>query len=120
MMGEEMMGEKKPEKSGYSEKEVYLKVPEGFDVPEGIKPGDTFEAMSTYRLKEDGGLCLEAVEGNELPGKKEESSEEMEDEGEEEYAEEEGEQEMPEKGRGKGGPAIGFLMAIEKGASKRK
>jgi len=117
MMNEEMMGGKKPAKGKVNpgtdmQKEVHLEVPEGFEVPEGVKTGDTFEAMSTYRLREDGHICLEAVEGNPLPGEKGETASEEEAED----SEEEGEY-GPDKG--KGGPAMGFLMAIEKGAGKK-
>jgi len=123
MMGEEMMGGKKPAKEKVNpgtdmQKEVHLEVPEGFEVPEGVKAGDSFEAMSTYRLRKDGHICLEAVEGNPLPGEKGETASEEEAEGSEEEGEYGPKGEAPEKG--KGGPAMGFLLAIEKGAAKKK
>ena len=122
MMGEEMMGGNKPAKGKVNpgtnmQKEAYVDVPEGFEVPEGVKTGDTFEAMTTYRLDKDGRLCVQEIEGNPLPGEKGESAAEEESEGSEEEGEYGPKGEAPEKG--KGGPAMGFLMAIEKGAGKK-
>jgi len=44
-------------------KEIEFKAPEGFVVPEDVEPGKPFEAMATLRQKEDGTLCLEAIDG---------------------------------------------------------
>ena len=112
MMGKSKMGGGKVNEGTDMQKEVHLDVPEGFEIPEGIKAGERFEAMSTYRLKENGQICLEAIEGNWLPGEDGETASEEEAEG----SEEEGEY-GPDKG--KEGPAMGFLMAIEKGAGKK-
>jgi hypothetical protein len=108
MMGEEMMGGKKMggKKMG-GKTEVNLDAPAGFDVPEGTKPGEMFEAMSTFRLNDNGQLTLEAIDGNSLSGSPEEDYEE------------EGEEEGKAPMKGKGGPAMGFLLAIEKGATKK-
>lgn len=50
-------------------------VPPEFEVPEGKKAGDTFEAMAELRLEPDGKLTLVSLEGCEC-------GEEMEDDGE--------------------------------------
>ncbi len=114
-MGEDMMeGEMEGEETSGYQKEIKFDAPEGFEIPEGVKPGDTFEAMASFRLKDNGQICLEGVEGNMLPGEKGEMSGEESSEGAEEYG---GSKKSPK--RGKGGPAFGFLMAIEKGASKK-
>ena len=113
-----MMGEGMMNKETNMKKEVYVDVPEGFEVPEGVKSGDTFEAMTTYRLDKDGRLCVQEIEGNPLPGEKGETAAEEGAEGSEEEGEYGPKGETPMKG--KGGPAMGFLLAIEKGASKKK
>lgn len=61
-------------------------VPEGFEIPEGTKEGDTFEAMVELRLDAGGRLSLVSLEGCEC----------------EEEMEEEGEDEGPEGGKSKG------------------
>lgn len=37
--------------------------PEGFEVPQGLKEGDTFEAMAEFQIESDGKLTLVGVEG---------------------------------------------------------
>lgn len=37
--------------------------PEGFEVPQGLKEGDTFEAMAEFQIDSDGKLTLVGVEG---------------------------------------------------------
>mgnify|MGYP000087085916 CR=1 FL=1 len=37
--------------------------PEGFGVPQGLKEGDTFEAMAEFQIESDGKLTLVGVEG---------------------------------------------------------
>jgi len=63
--------------------------PEGFEIPEGMKEGDTFEAMAELRLEAGGRLSLVSLEGCEC---------EDEMDGEEDYGEDAG----PEGGKGKG------------------
>ena len=65
--------------------------PEGFEIPEGTKEGDTFEAMATLRLDAGGRLTLVNLEGHECGCG-------MGEEGEEEDEEEEPEGE-PRKGK---------------------
>jgi len=40
-----------------------LPTPEGFEIPEGTKEGDTFEAMAELRLDAGGRLTLISLEG---------------------------------------------------------
>ena len=54
-----------------------FKAPEGVDI-EGKKPGDTFEAVVEFEVKEGGKLCVEKINGLELP-----DSDKDEDESEE-------------------------------------
>lgn len=51
-------------------KRVEFTPPEGFRVPEGTQPTDTFEAMATFQLKKDGRMCLVAVGDHKMPGYK--------------------------------------------------
>lgn len=76
-------------------------IPEGFEVPEGTEDGDTFEAMVT--LKKTGNvLCVEAVDGIAVTAE-DESEESSEDKAKESKEDSE----------------MGFLDAIEAGASKK-
>ncbi len=75
-------------------KEIEFPAPEGFAPPEDAEPGKSFEVMATLRQKDDGTLCLEAIDGVAL------SSEEPAESSDEENAED-----------------IGFLGAVEKGMS---
>jgi hypothetical protein len=71
--------------------------PEGFEMPEGLAEGDTFDAMATLKLGEEGKLVLVSLDGVALGGSDEE--EEDDEEGEE----------------GKGPPQGGFLASAEQG-----
>lgn len=91
---------------------IEFMAPEGMEMPEGLAAGDTFEAMATVKLGEDGELYLTALDGMPLAGMKEE--EEGEEEGEEnEMAEESGEEMMAEGDMSEGG----FLDAVERRAA---
>lgn len=48
-------------------------LPEGVMVPDGKKVGDTFAAMTTYKLGSGGKVTLEAVDGEPLDGADDES-----------------------------------------------
>ena len=85
--------------------------PEGMEMPEGLSPGDTFEAMATLQVGEEGKLNLAAIDGMALGGMGEE--EEVEEESEEG---EEGEEEMAAEGNMSEG---GFLDAVERRASSK-
>lgn len=63
--------------------------PEGFEIPEGTKEGDTFDAMATLRLDAGGRLTLVSLEGHECGS----------GEGEESDDEEEGPEGGPHKGK---------------------
>lgn len=49
-------------------KQIEFSIPDGFHPPEGTMEGDTFESMSTLRLKPKGRLCLVAIGETKLPG----------------------------------------------------
>lgn len=46
---------------------VEFMAPKGV-VPEDIKPGDTFDLVSTYRLKPSGDICLIQIGDTQMPG----------------------------------------------------
>lgn len=71
-------------------------------MPEGVAPGDTFDAVATLKLGEEGKLMLVALDGVDLPGS--ESDEEDETEIEVEVK--------------KGGGDKGFLASAEEGIAK--
>ncbi len=54
--------------------------PQGFEVPEGTKPGDEFQSVASLKVDEDGKLCLLSLDGAEFAGAKEEESEDAGDE----------------------------------------
>ena len=53
--------------------------PEDFEIPEGTKEGDTFEAMATLRLDAGGRLTLVSLEGCECEGDMGEGEDDGED-----------------------------------------
>lgn len=55
---------------------IEFKAPEGLEMPEGVKPGDTFEVMATVTLGEEGELYLKEIDG--LPVSTESEDEEVE------------------------------------------
>ena len=82
--------------------EVEFEAPEGFEIPGGVKLGDTFESLATVELCEGGKLCLRAIDG--VPVTSSESEEDKESEENEET------DQINDNG--------GFLDAIEKRAAK--
>lgn len=102
---------------------MMIKAPADLEIPEGTKEGDTFEAMTTFVMKPGGMLVVQSIEGSPVEGDAEEG-EDMEEEGG--AGEQEGEpmeEETPTKGkmkREREGMAPGFLIAIERGMSKKK
>jgi hypothetical protein len=88
------------------EKTIEFMAPEGMEMPEGLNPGDTFEAMATVQLGEEGKLNLTALDGMTLGGM-EEAEEEDEEAGEE----------MAAEGNMSEG---GFLDAVERRATSEK
>jgi hypothetical protein len=93
------------------EKTIEFMAPEGMEMPEGLNPGDTFEAMATVQLGEEGKLNLTAIDGMSLGGMEEEAEEEGEEEGGE------AEEEMVAEGNMSEG---GFLDAVERRAASEK
>jgi len=88
-------------------KEIEFPAPKGFSPPEESTPGQPFEVMASVRMKENGMLCLEAVDG--VSVYPEEQAETPEEENSEETSPSD-----------KTPAAIGFLAAIEDGVSKTK
>lgn len=66
--------------------EPEFKLPKGVDLGE-LKPGETVETVVTLRAKEDGMVCVEAVEGVPVSGHEESESEDTEDREEHEASE---------------------------------
>jgi hypothetical protein len=91
---------------------ISFPAPNGFSAPEDSKPGQPFEVMATVVMGGDGLLTLSAVDGVPVANSEydEEAENESSAESEAENQTETGENEIP--------PGEGFLMAIEKGASK--
>jgi hypothetical protein len=85
-------------------KTIEFMAPEGMEMPEGLSPGDTFEAMATIQVGEEGKLNLAAIDGAALGGGVEEAEEAEEGEAEEMVA---------EGGMSEGG----FLDAVERRAA---
>lgn len=50
---------------------VEFQAPKGV-VPDDVKPGDTFDLVSTYRLKPGGEICLVQIGETKMPGYDEE------------------------------------------------
>lgn len=49
-------------------KRIEFKPPPGLSVPEGMGAGDTFDLLSTYRIKPNGDICLVAIGDVQMPG----------------------------------------------------
>jgi hypothetical protein len=60
-----------------------ITLPEGFPIPENVRPGEPFEVVATIAPGEDGGFTLTAIDGMKL-SEEEEPEDEMEDEMEDE------------------------------------
>lgn len=75
--------EAKPEVTE-DKKYIEFQVPEGYVVPEEAAGGKEFDAVATLKVKEDGSICLVAIDGSEVANgaKQEEYKEEApEDDG---------------------------------------
>lgn len=60
---------------------IYLDAPDGFSLPEGVKPGAKFEAVASLTMGKDGRICLKELDGKEVGSEKEEEDDdEYEDE----------------------------------------
>lgn len=51
---------------------IYLDAPDGFSLPEGVKPGAKFEAVASLTMGKDGRICLKELDGFEVGSEKEE------------------------------------------------
>ncbi len=59
-----VMGNDMPEKGDYDDADtVDFPMPDGYQLPSGVKPGDEFTALGTFRLNEDGDLCITKLAG---------------------------------------------------------
>jgi len=107
---------------------IYFNKPAGFKVPDGIKDGESFDAMASMKF-ENGKLCLHEIdgtpvddepEGEEMPeeGSDEEESQETpeEESTEDESAEPASEEDSEEEPEGE--EPKDFLDAVEKKSSK--
>lgn len=59
---------------------IYIDAPDGFSLPEGVKPGAKFEAVASLTMGKDGRICLKELDGFEVGSEKEEGEDEEEDE----------------------------------------
>lgn len=41
-------------------------IPEGVELPEGLKEGDEFDALATFKLTKDGKVKLTAIDGHKV------------------------------------------------------
>lgn len=66
----------KPEAKAAEGKAEYpeFTAPDGFNPPEGTKPGEEFDALGTFKLQDDGSVCLVAVDGVKLKPEAEKES----------------------------------------------
>lgn len=51
-----------------NESYIEFDAPEGFELPEGVEVGKEFDLVATFKVKEDGEMCLQKVGG--LPVKR--------------------------------------------------
>lgn len=82
------------------ENSIEFKAPEGLEIPEGTKPGDTFESMATLMLGEEGELYLKELDGIPVSSLEEQKEETEESDDSEDQ--------------------MGFLDAVERRAEKSK
>jgi len=54
--------------------------PEGFVPPPEIEPGEEFEALGTFKMKDDGRVCLVAMDGVPVTSKPAEPAQAQEEE----------------------------------------
>lgn len=89
-------------------------IPEGFQLPEGKRDGETFDAVGTYKIV-NGQMIHSAVEGLPIPGYEEEAVEE-----EVELTPEGGEEAMAEEEEvaAAGSPGERFMQSFNKANRK--
>ena len=56
-----------------------ITLPEGYEIPENVKPGQPFEAVATLVASGDGTFELTAIDGTELAPEGEDEEPEMEE-----------------------------------------
>jgi len=52
-------------------KQVEFQIPDGFVVPEGTETGEEFDAVCSFRVKDNGTVCLTRLGDTEMPGYRE-------------------------------------------------
>ena len=55
-----------------------ITLPKGYELPEGAKPGEPFDAVASILLNEDGTFTLSAIDGMELDAEEAEAETEEE------------------------------------------
>jgi len=60
-------------------KRIEFDLPDGFTIPDGISSDGEFETLATIKMKDDGSVCLVALDGYRMPGYREEDEPETED-----------------------------------------
>lgn len=119
---EPLMEDESAEQPGGSGK-IAFSVPAGFRLPDGVKDGESFDAMATLKM-EGGRLVLSELDGSpvadEPEGGEDEESDLPEDEGEPKEASPLSEKPSDEEDGGGSEGDLGFLDAVEKKANKRK
>ena len=111
------------EDEAYSAKrgKIYFNKPAGFKMPDGVKDGESFDAMASLKF-ENGKLRLHEIDGtpvddeNEAEG--EAAEEELTEAPEEESTEDEAPEQPADEEETEGEEPAGFLDAIEKKAKK--
>lgn len=77
---------------------IYVDAPEGFEMPDGVKPGREFEVVASITMSKDGRISIVSLDGMDIGSEKEEDDDMDEDESED--------------------PSGGFLSAMEKRMSE--
>jgi hypothetical protein len=50
---------------------VEFPVPAGYELPEGVNTGEDFDTVATFRMKEDGTICLISIDDFPVQGETE-------------------------------------------------
>jgi hypothetical protein len=59
---------------------MQITLPKGYELPEGAKPGEPFDAVASILLNEDGTFTLSAIDGMELASEEAEMEEDEDQE----------------------------------------
>lgn len=49
-------------------KQVEFMPPQGFTVPEGVSPGDSFDLVCSFKMKDSGMICMTELGDTKMPG----------------------------------------------------